>query len=140
MFKGSCFCGDVKYEVKGEPIIVAHCHCGDCQKRSGAGHSTGVMFLEKSFSIKGRLSKFTHVADSGKKTTHFFCTKCGSPLFGKNSEMAGVIALSAGTLEDPNSIKPQVAVFAKYKNHWDVMDSSLETFDDMPDWKPEFGV
>ena len=49
------------------------------------------------------------------------------------------MTLSAGTLEDPNSIKPQVVVFAKNRNHWDVMDSTLETFDDMPDWKPEIG-
>ena len=88
----------------------------------------------------GTLSKFDHVADNGKTTTHFFCTNCGSPLFGKNTKMVGVMTVSVGTLEDPNLIKPQVAVFAKFRNHWDTMDSSLETFNDMPDWKPEFGV
>lgn len=140
MFIGSCFCGTVKYEIEGEPIIVAHCHCIDCQKRTGAGHTTGAMFLEENFKIKGKLSKFNHVDNGGKTTTHFFCTHCGSPLFGKNTERPGMMTVSAGTLENPNLIKPQVAVFAKFKNHWDVMDSSLESFDDMPDWKPELGA
>jgi hypothetical protein len=140
LFKGSCLCGGVKYEIKGEPIIVAHCHCIDCQKRSGAGHSTGAMFLEENFDVKGSPSKFNYVDTGGKTTTHFFCAHCGSPLFGKNTTMPGVMTVSAGTLELPNSIEPQVAVCAKYKNHWDAMDDSLETFDDMPDWKPEFGA
>ena len=50
--------------------------------------------------------------------------------------MLGVVTVSAGTLEDPNLVEPQVIVFAKDRNNWDLMDSSLEAFDDMPDWKP----
>ncbi len=140
MFKGSCCCGDVTYEIIGEPVIGAHCHCIDCQKRSGAGHTTGAMFLEENFKIKGTLSKYDQITDGGKKTTHFFCTNCGSQLFGKNAVTVGFMTVSAGTLEDPNLIEPQVAVFAKFKNHWDMMDSSLETFEGMPDWKPKLGV
>ena len=139
MFRGSCCCGHVKYEIEGEPIVVAHCHCIDCQKRSGAGHTTGAMFLEKNFTVEGMLSKFDQVTDQGKTTTHFFCTHCGSQLYGKNTEMPEVVTVSAGTLEDPNAVEPEVAVFDKNRNHWDKMDGSLETHDDMPDWKPDLG-
>ena len=38
MLKGSCLCGGVKYEIKGEPIIVAHCHCIDCQDTVNRAH------------------------------------------------------------------------------------------------------
>lgn len=140
MLKGSCLCGGVKYEIKGEPIIIAHCHCIDCQKKSGAGHTTGAMFFEESFDVKGTPAKFNFVDSGGKATTHIFCAHCGSPLFGKNTKMPGVMTVSAGTLENPNLIKPQVTVCAKNRNHWDMMDGSLETYDDMPDWKPESGV
>ena len=28
--KGSCFCGEVEFEVTGEPAFMGYCHCGDC--------------------------------------------------------------------------------------------------------------
>ena len=28
---GSCFCGAVQLEVKGEPTAMLYCHCKDCQ-------------------------------------------------------------------------------------------------------------
>ena len=137
LISGSCICGEVKYKIDGKPIVVAHCHCLECQKRSGAGHTTGVMIHEKNFTINGNLSEFSRESEVGKETTHYFCSNCGSPLFGKNTKMTGFVTVSAGTLEDPNSIEPQVVVFAKYRNHWDLMDNSLETYQDMPDWKPD---
>ena len=139
MLKGSCRCGRVKYEASGEPIVVAHCHCIDCQKRSGAGHTTGAMFLEKNFILQGALSKFSALSEEGKTTTHYFCTECGSPIYGKNTKMPKVVTLSAGTLEEPNKLNPEVTIFSKNKNHWDRMDNSIETYDDMPDWKPKLG-
>jgi len=46
---GKCLCGSVRYEVSGDPQIVAHCFCDDCQRLSGAGHSTGAMFEASAF-------------------------------------------------------------------------------------------
>ena len=46
MLTGRCLCGACAYEIEGEPVVVAHCHCLDCQRLSGAGHSTGAMFAE----------------------------------------------------------------------------------------------
>ncbi len=34
-----CLCGAVTYEIEGDPMIVAHCHCTDSQRISGAGHT-----------------------------------------------------------------------------------------------------
>ena len=95
------------------------------------------MFPEENFTTNGTLSEFSHVSDLEKTTTHFFCTRCGSPIYAKNSEMVGFVTFSVGTLDDPNLVEPQVVVFAKHRSHWDMMDSALETFNDMPDWKPE---
>jgi len=46
MRTGKCLCGACSYKIEGDPIIVAICHCADCQRLSGAGHSTGAMYKE----------------------------------------------------------------------------------------------
>ena len=28
---GSCFCGEVKFEVSGDPVAMGFCHCGSCR-------------------------------------------------------------------------------------------------------------
>ncbi len=33
---GGCHCGAIRYEVEGEPLTHALCHCSDCRRHSGA--------------------------------------------------------------------------------------------------------
>src|SRR5262245_23306339 len=33
---GGCHCGAVRYEIMGEPIVHALCHCTDCRRHAGA--------------------------------------------------------------------------------------------------------
>lgn len=34
--KGQCHCGAIRYEVSGEPVYHALCHCRDCRRSAGA--------------------------------------------------------------------------------------------------------
>ena len=33
---GSCTCGEVKFEVKGDPVRIHNCHCKLCQRVTGS--------------------------------------------------------------------------------------------------------
>ncbi len=33
---GGCKCGQVSYEVDGEPLKVGLCHCSDCRSETGS--------------------------------------------------------------------------------------------------------
>ena len=136
MLTGRCLCGACTYEIEGEPIVVAHCHCLDCQRLSGAGHSTGAMFAESGIRLSGEPATWAMTSDAGNTVTRLFCGMCGSPLFGKNSGMPGVMTVTLGTLDASDALKPQVAIFARTRRVWDVMDKGLANYDSQPGWKP----
>lgn len=140
MLEGGCLCGKVRYKIEGAPIIVAHCYCRDCQRISGAGHLTGAMFSAGSVAVSGEMAEFQSTADSGNTVSHLFCATCSSRLFGRNTQMPGFMTVTAGTLDDPNRVQPQVAVFGRSRPHWDAVDPGVQSFDAQPSWKPADGV
>jgi hypothetical protein len=139
MWTGRCLCGACAFTIAGEPIVVAHCHCLDCQRLSGAGHTTGAMFEEAGVTIAGEPATYELVSDAGNTVTRIFCSACGSPLFGKNTGMPGVMTVSVGTLDQADDLTPQVTIFGRTRRHWDAMDPTVQTFDGQPAWKPPSG-
>ncbi|MEO1161639.1 MAG: GFA family protein [Pseudomonadota bacterium] len=135
--KGGCHCGSVRYQATGTPVIVAHCHCADCQRLTGTGHSTGAMFASENFNLEGKLSEYTLDAENGNRVTKSFCPNCGSQILGRNSGSPDHVTVSLGTLDDSSMLEPQVAIFARNRKPWDVMDETIATFDNQPDWKPD---
>ncbi len=138
--KGSCLCGAVSYETQAEPAIVGHCHCIDCQKSSGTGHCTHVGLPEASLKVTGVIKFYDRPADSGNIIGRGFCPECGSAIFSRNSRMDGMAFLRASSLDDPNSITPQMIVYASRAPKWDTMDPSLPSFAEMPEGGPEQAI
>jgi hypothetical protein len=127
----------VTFEAVGDPVVVAHCHCEDCQRLTGAGHSTGAMFPTDRFEIRGPTREYELRSEAGNQVTRVFCPNCGSPILGRNSGMAGFVTVSLGLIEDSYGLEPGVVIFARNRRAWDVMDDSIATFDAQPQWRPE---
>jgi hypothetical protein len=139
MRTGRCLCGACVYQIEGEPVVVAHCHCLDCQRLSGAGHSTGAMFGEGGVLLEGPVASHSFRSEADNEVTRLFCSACGSPLFGRNTGMPGFVTVTLGTMDDPD-LTPQVVVFARSRRAWDVMDEKLPTFQAQPAWTPADGA
>lgn len=133
---GRCLCGSVRFEVDGEPTIVAHCHCEDCQRLTGAGHSTGAMFSTENFRITGELGEYELRSDNGNVVTRVFCPSCGSPIFGRNTGMEGFLTISLGIFDESAGFEPSVIIFARNRKPWDLMDESIATFEAQPIFDP----
>lgn len=134
---GRCLCGAVSFEVTGVPQIVAHCFCLDCQRLTGAGHSTGAMFQAENLALSGAIGEFQLESDNGNTVTRVFCPACGSPLYGRNTGMSGFITISLGCLDNSDDFEPVVAVFGRNRKKWDLIDPSIETFEAQPQWQPD---
>jgi len=49
MLQGSCLCGGVRYEIRGEVGPSLHCHCTQCRKASGASFTTNASVAADDF-------------------------------------------------------------------------------------------
>lgn len=130
--QGSCLCGSVTFEITGEPLRMAQCHCVDCKKSSGTGHMSLAFFNSGQVAVKGDLSEYGAVADSGNTNFRSFCPRCGSRLFGRNSAREGMVSVTAGTLDNGQWFKPQVVVYTKDQPSWDTSAVDVPRFEGMP--------
>ena len=131
-FTGGCLCGAVRFASTADPQFVGHCHCTDCRKSSGTGHSTHLASPEAAFTVTGEVTFFDKPADSGNMVRRGFCATCGSPLYSTNSAMPGLVFARASVLDDPEVARPQMVVFASRAPSWDHVDPALPAFPTMP--------
>ncbi len=73
--------------------------------------------------ITGPISTF-HSSESLERG---FCSRCGSTIFSLRA-LAGVIGLTAGSLDDPSLFKPDMHFWVSSKQPW------LEIADDLPQY------
>ena len=67
--KGGCLCGSITYEIHGDPMMTAICHCKDCQKKAGTTFSliistSSIFILKFSFNLLMKFSTKTSGADA----------------------------------------------------------------------------
>ena len=128
-YSGGCVCGAVRYEIEGDPVMSFQCQCRDCQRRSGGGHTSVMLFPAAAVRITGSVKHHVTTADSGRRMTRGFCPGCGSWLTGTpNPDLLGV---TVGTLDDPGGFSPQVVIFNSRAQPWDMLDPALHRFPEM---------
>ena len=109
---GGCACGAIRYEISGEPVVMNHCQCSDCQRKSGTGHGSYLTFPDKRrVKLEGEAKQCDVVADSGNVKTHAFCPACGSPVYLTFAAMPDLFTVHAASLDDPGRFKPQMVTY-----------------------------
>ena len=75
--EGGCFCGTVRYALRGAPTYSAHCHCRSCQHALGAGFATWSGVKQENFEVtKGQIA----IYESSPGVRRGFCQNCGTSL------------------------------------------------------------
>lgn len=130
-FTGGCLCGAVRYVCDAEPTMSGHCHCEDCRRSSGTGHSSHLGVPEPALAVTGEVKGYARAANSGHMVTRYFCPTCGAALCSKNDAMPGMVFLRASSLDDLEVFKPQMHVYVSRAASWDRQDG-LPAFAEMP--------
>jgi hypothetical protein len=129
---GGCLCGAVRYECSTEPVMAGNCHCRDCQRTSGSGYSPTFFVPSNGIEITGEVKFFVAKGDSSHDVSRGFCPICGSQVCGSVELMPGLVAIRAGTLDDPSQFKPAIDLYTSRTQPWDFMSPELLKFPQMP--------
>jgi hypothetical protein len=116
---GHCLCGSISYSADTDPMMVAICHCEDCQRQSGAPFSLNVAIDRGALTIEGDYKTYETIGDdSGQPRERIFCGTCGSPIASILAEASDMAFLKAGTLDDKSALAPELEVFTDSAHPW----------------------
>jgi hypothetical protein len=117
---GRCLCGDVSYEIAGDLIATALCHCDHCQRQGGSAFSVNLVVHESQLNVSGVLTTYEDMGERGDAVyvRRRFCGSCGSPIVSELVQTAGVVAVKAGTLDDKSQVRPTVEVWCVDRQPW----------------------
>ncbi|MDR3416982.1 MAG: GFA family protein [Nevskia sp.] len=130
--RGSCLCGGVRYEYRGEIGLFTLCHCSQCRKAQGSAFVAVVPVAEDGFSLlQGADLLKSYTSSPGKERV--FCGVCGSPLYSRHVGKPGVLRLRAGTLDTPVGRRPDAHIFVASKADWYEPSDGVAQFAERPE-------
>lgn len=126
--KGSCFCGQVQFEIDLPTLFCGHCHCSMCRRPHGASFVTWTAVPPTQFRItqgEGQLQTY----DSSEHGRRQFCATCGSQMFCFHVKDDGsppeLIDVTLASLHDAIDRAPQAHFYFDSKAQWTVVDDDL---------------
>lgn len=130
-YLGSCLCGEVTYEVKGDFEKFYLCHCERCRKDTGSAHAANLFSSTAKLrwlSGQEKIKTFNFRSEGHIKS---FCTNCGSAL--PNLQMDGkLLVVPAGSMDSDINIRPQGHIYCANKANWDTKLEEVLKFDELP--------
>ena len=107
MKKARCACGAVELDIKGEPPIMALCHCDSCRSwLSAPVHAAALWPTDDVTVARGEDNLGVYVRTEA--SLRHFCKDCGAAVFIRHPEM-GMTDVPAGSVEDLD-YKPSIHV------------------------------
>ena len=128
---GSCLCGKVSFEIKGDFEHFYLCHCSHCRKDTGSAHASNLFSQSaKLIWLSGEENIRTYTLP-GTRHTKSFCQHCGSAL--PHTQMNGhLLVVPAGCLDSSLAIQAEAHIFMNSKAEWDQTSNSLPQFEQGP--------
>lgn len=132
MMTGGCYCGALRYEITGQPLLKAQCHCRECQYLSGGGPNYFMLVSPDGFGYtRGTPKKFTR-DDLAEPVTREFCGACGTGILTRRLDQAELV-LKVGSLDDPSVYNaPRIAIFACDAQAFHHIPNGVRVFEGLP--------
>ncbi len=130
--EGGCLCAAVRFDAMAEPLAARYCWCRLCQYLGAGSGMVSVCFPSASFRLRGDVTWFESIADSGTVMQRGFCPRCGTPLLSKALSRPHLIFVRAGALDDPNLMGPQMTIWTGEAPDWACFNPDLPQIEGQP--------
>ncbi|WP_211826065.1 GFA family protein [Kistimonas asteriae] len=131
--KGSCQCGNVRYEIPANYIALVACYCTECQKASSGVGTYSMLLPSNAFQlISGQLKSWERTSAVGTRNMAHFCPDCGNRIYNVNPDAPDIIKLKAGTLEQAARLVPDAHVWLKSAPGWITIPEDALAYDTQP--------
>lgn len=131
MHKGSCLCGTIRYEIRGDFGPAYFCHCQRCRKAGGSSFAANVIAQSTDFAITAGASSLK-CFDGGQGVKRYFCLACGSPILSRRAGQDDIVRVRMGTLDTMVTTPPQAHNFVGAKAEWDLIHDDLPQHTERP--------
>ena len=130
-YVGSCLCGTVSFEIKGDFDSFYLCHCQRCQKDTGSAHAANLFSQSAKLVWRSGVDAVTSFTLPGSRHNKSFCKVCGSAL--PNTQIEGLLVVPAGCLDTEISIAPTAHIFLSSRAAWDEELGKVPKLEGLPD-------
>ncbi len=132
-YTGGCQCGDVRYEITGEPRMTVACHCTDCQRQSGSAFGMTLVVPEGDFRLlHGEVKTWSWTSETDRGKLGAFCPRCGTRVYHKPEWRVGTVSVKPGTLDDTRWLEPDMHIWTSSKQPWVIIPEGVERHETNP--------
>jgi hypothetical protein len=133
--EGGCACGEVRYRLTAEPLFTHCCHCLNCQRQTGSAFVINLLLeTDRVQLLHGEPEPVDVPRDDGSSQRIFRCRTCQVAVYSQYGSPR-VHFVRGGTLDQPDSIEPDVHIFTKSKLPWITIPDGVPTFEVFYDMK-----
>ncbi len=129
MYRGSCLCKAVQFEIHGPIRDIIYCHCSQCRKAQGSAFATNGNVAANQFKIVSGADQLTGYANS-ETQTKYFCRHCGSPIVSKNTQHPDQVRVRLGTIDSDITERPEAHIFVDSRANWDSIHDDIPQYEE----------
>ena len=109
-YEASCFCGDVKLKISGEPAGMGYCHCESCRTWSAGPVNAFTLWKPEAVEVtkgKEKIGTYNKTSRSARK----WCKTCGGHVYTEHPELGGGLVDVYAAFINDFTFEPGVHVF-----------------------------
>ena len=130
---GGCYCGEVRYQCEGPPLMRGLCYCRACQAISGGAGNLFMAVDAKGFQFTKGTPRFFNKNDRPGSPTRHFCEACGVHLTARSERAPAAVLIKVGTLDDPSVFEgPQLVTWTSEMQKFHLLPADVPAHPELP--------
>ena len=127
--QGGCQCGAIRYEIFGDALMTAICHCSMCRRANAAPAVAWAMYAEQQV-IFSKHEPTTYA--SSAEARRGFCLNCGTQISFTTDFIPGLVDISIGSFDQPEMVAPTLHYWDSKRLPWIKFADDLPRFSEFP--------